>query len=127
MSSPIPTSWTDFGASATYFHWSLDKAYKILSSEDVFSFIREHYILQELLLSLSQDIRHFFPEASLVLEKLVDPDEDHEKLVVYIQTTRPVPDALKMYNRFIELWWLDETVEAGDLLATTLEFHDDEF
>jgi hypothetical protein len=57
----------------------------------------------------------------IVLELIVDPEDGHEHLVGWIQSTDAVNKALEKLERFDEDWFLDHINDIGDKFSFNLE------
>jgi hypothetical protein len=90
---------------------------------EVEKYLDENPFLVPLLAEAGRILPRHFPDATLRLEVVIDPEVPNEKqLVLSIAPRLPAPEALAVLRRFDEGWWLDRLPEAQDRLAITLTF-----
>ena len=53
----------------------------------------------------------------IIIDKVTDPEEDYEGLVIYIHTNLPPKKSIELLDLFDEEWWLDIDERVSDLVT----------
>ena len=98
----------------------LELLYTFRSSASVETFLANYPFLAQMLIDLHGQLKHFFPESSLVLDISVDPEAEY--LVVYVVMNTTPQDAIERLERFDDGYWLDRHHQAQGKLIVNVEF-----
>lgn len=93
-------------------------------SRQVWQFIQKHSFLTDLLLEVPEKIIQFFPDASLSLKMIIDPEsssEDDDLLAVAIASDMDAEESVDRLEQFDDDWWLQASVRSHKKLLIDLE------
>ena len=85
-------------------------------------FLDENPDLRPLLAETVSKTAAYFPKSTPRLELVHDPEEDVESLVMYVSTQEDVAVGERIYDRFVDEWWLDRKRQAGSRFAVMMEY-----
>lgn len=93
----------------------LETGYKIENQELVGQFLNENPFLIPLLKLISSQVKIYFPESSLLLEDIIDPEiPNYERIFIGITSDYELLDVMERLQKFDEGWWLDNSPLAQD-------------
>ena len=120
--------WMERGASlsqATPGEFSLlEQFYVLRHPEQIAAFLAQHSGLTSFLLDAYENIGFCFPDATLFLEVVTDPEasEVWQQLFIYIRVALPVGEAIDRLSEFEETWLFRQRLYQTDIVAVNLEF-----
>lgn len=85
----------------------IKELYNLQNPEEVRRFLKDNTFLIEVLLEAPKHIKDYFEYSKLTLEKVTDPEEGEQQLVLRIHTNLPVDEAYKRFEKLLDNWWLD--------------------
>lgn len=104
----------------------LEKLYDFGDREsgEVWQFIEKHSFLTDLLLEVPKKVIQFFPDASLSLKVILDPEsssEEDDMLGVAIASEMDAEESIDCLEQFDYDWWLEASARSQDKLFIDLE------
>jgi hypothetical protein len=100
----------------------LSKIYTFRRPSEVVDFLNNNRSLVPFLAEAYDRIIQYFPAATLILEVVTDPEDDHKELVIFIQTTLSPKDAFATLDDLDRTWWLDASLGIGEYICIHVEF-----
>ena len=100
----------------------LSEIYVFRRSPEVKEFLTDNIYLISLVVDAYEKIGEYFPQATLILEVVSDPEDNTRELVIFIHTDLPPDDALNRLEQLDENWWLKASLDAGGKLCIHIEF-----
>ncbi|MDZ4720269.1 MAG: hypothetical protein SH847_17585 [Roseiflexaceae bacterium] len=86
---------------------SVADQYDVIDPTDVRAFLASHAHLVPVLEQAPEQIARLFPDAPLLLECHIDPDDNTETLLIRIQTPLDAIAANQQMDHLLEAWYLD--------------------
>ncbi len=93
-------------------------------SGEVLQFIENHSHLTALLLEIPEKIVQFFPDASLSLKVIIDPEsssDEDDMLGLAIASNIDAEESVDRLEKFDYDWWLEASAGSGNKLLIDLE------
>ena len=100
----------------------LSKIYTFERPSEVVDFLNNNRSLVPFLAEAYSRIIQYFPAATLILEVVTDPEDDHKELVIFIQTTLSPKEAFATLDDLDRTWWLDAPPSIGEYICIHVEF-----
>jgi hypothetical protein len=101
----------------------LANLYNFRGKEAVLHYLEQNTNLIPVLNSAPEQIKNYFPEATLTLEISLDPEEPElDELVLWISSNEEVEKALDKLQELDENWWLEAVSIAPCAIRTDVEF-----
>ncbi len=86
----------------------LQQLYSFANPVEIRAYLQKHPFLIELLQETQQNIKKYFEQAKLVLERTAIPDDNsHCKLMLTIHPVEAATDVLARYNELKYSWWVE--------------------
>ncbi|MFA5646303.1 MAG: hypothetical protein WDA18_08120 [Candidatus Ratteibacteria bacterium] len=86
-------------------------------------YLNSNKLLYPILTEAADKIKHFFPESSLFLEVISNPEEESDThLVLFIKTDLPPVEAIEKLDQLDEEWFLNFPADIMNNLSINLEF-----
>jgi hypothetical protein len=102
--------------------YKLDSLYEYRNQNDVAHYLQSYPGLNDFLEESYYHVRKYFgATAKLALEVIREPEAQYKQLMVYINTSLPVDEALNRLDRFDNQWFLDHINQIGHLINFNLE------
>ncbi len=96
---------------------------QIEHSEEVFSFLAQHNILDGIIGESVSVLRGVFgADVPLFLEHIQDEETGEEELFLLVQVDMEPEEALQKLHQFDEEWFLDQQESIGGLFNVDVEF-----
>lgn len=100
----------------------LSEIYTFRRPSEVVDFLRDKRSLVPFLAEAYDRIVEYFPSATLILEVVTDPEDNHKELVIFIQTVLPPEKAFTALEALDRTWWLATSLSIGESLCIHVEF-----
>jgi transcriptional regulator with XRE-family HTH domain len=119
---------TDVPANGAAIPLPLDGRVTVMDAEDVDRLLRSEPDLIPLINEAAEQLSHYFPDASLRLRHMFEPEGDEEELILAalsddneVDLERKVDEAMAALDRFDREWWFANGRRANGLLIVTIE------
>lgn len=93
-------------------------------SGEVWQFIENHPFLTDLLLEVPEKVIQFFPDASLSLKVIIEPEspsEEDDMLGIAIASEMDAEESVDRLEQFDYDWWLEASMRSHDKLLIDVE------
>jgi hypothetical protein len=102
--------------------YKLEELYEYRNSDEVIDYLQSHpeliNFLQE---SYCYLLKHFGTTAKIALEVVRDPEAQSKQLIVYVNTSLTIDEALNRLDSLDSEWFLDHISLVGHLINFNLE------
>ncbi len=99
----------------------IEGLYTVEGRAEVLAFLQAHPGLVPLLLEAAPQLRAYFSDARLSIERIVDPEEPREQIFVAVASGLPVNQATDRLREFDYGWWLANGPRAQGKLCIDVE------